>query len=886
MTSSSEGEILQASQIIRERWKIKMKIGGGGFGEIYEAIDLQNRSERVAVKVESSKATKQVLKMEVAVLRRLQGKRHACKFYGCGRNDKFNYLVMSLQGKNLADLRRESPKQSFSLSTAIRIGLQILNAIREIHSIGFLHRDIKPSNFALGRTNATCKMVFMLDFGLARQYLNAKGEIRSPRSAAGFRGTVRYAAVSAHKNREMGRQDDLWSLFYMLVEFLQGSLPWRKIKDKDEVGRMKEEMNLNVLLDGCPRELHDFAAYLKTLGYPDEPSYGLLENNLRNIITRHGINTDEPYDWEINYENLGPKVRLNGTIPARNRSHTTALKDRLLEDKNKGLDTQAPITMGEEDDDHDHTGHHVKYSSTAEKDTHDKPKYKRQEFMRPKYGAVNFDVIDAVNARLAAAASTSGTADLFSKLRIETSLDNDEKKIGDVEVTFHIPLNTSNTSKVTGYQEKTNRTHQKRHKTVPPNTIEKSTKSNRSLTLSSGKRYSKKMNDAPSVVEQTFAQADSETGISSHLKAPTIISRWHGSFDESCADYEAATNVDCLRVEKSDNSGGSKHLPLTGRHSSVAVSPQTPPPPSAALSRSTTVHNTDAKNDKQTLVTTNSNLSPYNVRLFTTVSTPEQALISSLPSVIPSVSPKIAVTPPVARALFTTPQTIAPTKTTFQPLLHAMAPTTSTVQSASASLMMHFKNLVNSFNSFANGNGATGTCPPSNNTSNRHDNTSKRFSLDNNAISLQFQNSSTQFSTDYNDKNNETAANIKNDSKISAKNNSNSNTDQEKELRRQRRLRRRSVCQETFPVNESIWKNSIRDPEIGGQTGNTDGATRSVKKSISEKHLFNNGIEVTSSSDGRNQVMEDAKWHILNLRRKRYQFLGLTPSPPRTAMQS
>ncbi|KAK5983935.1 Tau-tubulin kinase 1 [Trichostrongylus colubriformis] len=107
MTSSSEGEILQVSQVIRERWKIKQKIGGGGFGEIYEAVDTQNHNERVAVKVESSKAAKQVLKMEVAVLRRLQGKKHACKFYGCGRNDKFNYLVMSLQGKNLADLRRE-----------------------------------------------------------------------------------------------------------------------------------------------------------------------------------------------------------------------------------------------------------------------------------------------------------------------------------------------------------------------------------------------------------------------------------------------------------------------------------------------------------------------------------------------------------------------------------------------------------------------------------------------------------------------------------------------------------------------------------------------------------------------------------------------------------
>ncbi|KAF8382164.1 hypothetical protein PRIPAC_71306 [Pristionchus pacificus] len=52
----------------------KSKIGGGGFGEIYEAADLQNHNESVAIKVESSKATKQVLKMEVAVLRRLQGR--------------------------------------------------------------------------------------------------------------------------------------------------------------------------------------------------------------------------------------------------------------------------------------------------------------------------------------------------------------------------------------------------------------------------------------------------------------------------------------------------------------------------------------------------------------------------------------------------------------------------------------------------------------------------------------------------------------------------------------------------------------------------------------------------------------------------------------------
>lgn len=49
------------------------KIGGGGFGEIYEGLDLMNRTS-VALKAESAQQPKQVLKMEVAVLKKLQGK--------------------------------------------------------------------------------------------------------------------------------------------------------------------------------------------------------------------------------------------------------------------------------------------------------------------------------------------------------------------------------------------------------------------------------------------------------------------------------------------------------------------------------------------------------------------------------------------------------------------------------------------------------------------------------------------------------------------------------------------------------------------------------------------------------------------------------------------
>ncbi|NWS98283.1 TTBK2 kinase, partial [Mionectes macconnelli] len=296
------------------------KIGGGGFGEIYDALDLLTR-ENVALKVESAQQPKQVLKMEVAVLKKLQGKDHVCRFIGCGRNDRFNYVVMQLQGRNLADLRRSQSRGTFTISTTLRLGKQILESIESIHSVGFLHRDIKPSNFAMGRFPSTCRKCYMLDFGLARQFTNSCGDVRPPRAVAGFRGTVRYASINAHRNREMGRHDDLWSLFYMLVEFVVGQLPWRKIKDKEQVGSIKERYEHRLMLKHLPQEFNVFLDHISNLDYFTKPDYQLLMSVFDNSMKTFGVIESDPFDWE--------KSGTDGSLTTTTTSTTPQLHTRL-----------------------------------------------------------------------------------------------------------------------------------------------------------------------------------------------------------------------------------------------------------------------------------------------------------------------------------------------------------------------------------------------------------------------------------------------------------------------------------------------------------------------------------------------------------------------------
>ncbi|KAL0237981.1 hypothetical protein GEMRC1_012455 [Eukaryota sp. GEM-RC1] len=288
--------------VFRNRWTITDKLGQGAFGEIFAATDLYTR-DRVAIKLEkNSSSSKGVLKLEVAILKKLQGCPFIAKYYTCGRSDDFNYVVMELLGDNLSDLRRRQANGYFSLATVAQIGIQMTSSLEILHEHGYIHRDVKPSNFAIGHRPATSGHLFIIDFGLARRFRESDGSIRPARKTAGFRGTARYASIHSHRSDDLSRRDDFWSLFYVLVELSTGSLPWKRLRDRETIGNMKQKYPAKQLLHGLPDSFRELLAHIESLTYASRPNYHLIHKILHNLLAtymlKHNLASLPSLDWQ------------------------------------------------------------------------------------------------------------------------------------------------------------------------------------------------------------------------------------------------------------------------------------------------------------------------------------------------------------------------------------------------------------------------------------------------------------------------------------------------------------------------------------------------------------------------------------------------------------
>lgn len=283
--------------------RLMHRLASGAFGEVFVGQNTET-SQMVAVKLEK-KAHYSQLKHEYAVYRIL-GELYTPKIYEYGKilHDSVyvNGLVMELLGKSLEQLLVGCSGQ-FSLKTVLMLGEKMIDSIEYLHHKNYVHRDIKPDNFVF---DAGEGRLYLIDYGLAKEFRNpVTFKHREMRTDKSLTGTVRYASLRTHQGFEQSRRDDLESIGFCLVYFLNGKLPWQGLRAKtkqekyDRIRECKENVSLYELCMGLPKEIHSFCFYVRNLGYEDMPNYGYLRNLLRDALRQRGWKSDGVFDWTL-----------------------------------------------------------------------------------------------------------------------------------------------------------------------------------------------------------------------------------------------------------------------------------------------------------------------------------------------------------------------------------------------------------------------------------------------------------------------------------------------------------------------------------------------------------------------------------------------------------
>ncbi|XGW12595.1 hypothetical protein V3C99_013345 [Haemonchus contortus] len=287
-------------------WVIIKKFDEGGFGQVYKVESTKQKGKVAALKAEpNSIEGGSTIKLETAIFRSMNEsgeKPHIPVVYHAAKHTKYCYIVMTLLGENLKSLKLSCPNELMSPKTWSRLAVQCLYSVKLVHDHGYIHRDIKPNNFVMGHRDdyERARLVHILDFGLARSYAalrNGKWVARRARGTAEFRGTLRYCSPNVHEKKEQGRRDDLWSLFYVLIE-LHCKLPWQSIRDRSKVETMKMNISDKHLVQNFPPELRHIVPYLRTLDCYQRPDYSMFYNGLVALMKRLGTKPSDPYDWE------------------------------------------------------------------------------------------------------------------------------------------------------------------------------------------------------------------------------------------------------------------------------------------------------------------------------------------------------------------------------------------------------------------------------------------------------------------------------------------------------------------------------------------------------------------------------------------------------------
>ena len=248
--SFSSGTIL--TDLCHKTWSIGNPIGQGGFGCLYECRNTSSKTPVYVVKVEPD--TNGPLFCEMHFYLQLGKKTLQETFLKANQLDHLGVPQLIAHGMHVSPTTKRRyrfliiPRYKQTLAVELQltnnhighnleekrvqiIGKEILDIFEYIHSHGYVHADIKAENILMNDS----VHIYLLDYGLSRK-ISLQYEEKVQRR---HEGTLEFTSLDVHRGASPSFRGDLEILFYNMLHWLGGRLPWLTMTDGARVQQGK-----------------------------------------------------------------------------------------------------------------------------------------------------------------------------------------------------------------------------------------------------------------------------------------------------------------------------------------------------------------------------------------------------------------------------------------------------------------------------------------------------------------------------------------------------------------------------------------------------------------------------------------------------------------------
>ena len=249
----ARGTFEKLTRALTLHYRVIRELGRGGMATVYLAEDIKHGRE-VAIKVLHPDLAASIgaerFEREIRLAAKLQHP-HILGLYDSGSADGLLYYVMPfVKGEALRD--RIAREGQLPVDDAIRIILEVANALDYAHKQGIVHRDIKPENILLADDHA-----LVADFGIARAATEA-GQNKLTQTGMAV-GTPVYMAPEQAGGEAVGPTADIYSLGCVLYEMLAGEPPFTAKNAMALMARhaMEQVPSIRIVRSAVPEEVEE-----------------------------------------------------------------------------------------------------------------------------------------------------------------------------------------------------------------------------------------------------------------------------------------------------------------------------------------------------------------------------------------------------------------------------------------------------------------------------------------------------------------------------------------------------------------------------------------------------------------------------------------------------